>query len=45
MATTIFLSKCWKKINFSDNDVLYILGDCCDRGPDSLKNLFIYSKI
>lgn len=25
------------KIKFSDDDTLYILGDCCDRGPDSLK--------
>jgi len=31
--------KMLEKINFSDDDVLYILGDCCDRGPD------IYSKI
>ena len=29
--------KMLEKINFSDDDVLYILGDCCDRGPDSLK--------
>ena len=28
--------KMLEKINFSDDDVLYILGDCCDRGPDSL---------
>ena len=28
-------------INFSDDDVLYILGDCCDRGPDSLK-IYLY---
>ena len=30
--------KMLEKINFSDDDVLYILGDCCDRGPDSLKD-------
>lgn len=24
-----------EKINFSDEDTLYILGDCCDRGPQS----------
>ena len=30
-----------KKINFSDDDELYILGDCCDRGPDSLK-IYLY---
>ena len=30
-----------KKINFNDNDELYILGDCCDRGPDSLK-IYMY---
>ena len=41
MATTIFLSKCWKKLIFLDDDVLYILGDCCDRGPDSLK-IYLY---
>ena len=23
-----------KKINFSDNDILYILGDVVDRGPE-----------
>lgn len=32
----IFL-KMLQKIRFSSEDVLYILGDCCDRGPDSLK--------
>lgn len=26
-----------KKINFSDNDTLYILGDIVDRGPDGIK--------
>ena len=26
-----------KKIQFSDNDVLYILGDLIDRGPDGIK--------
>ena len=32
-----------KKINFNDDDELYILGDCCDRGPDSLKiYMYIY---
>ena len=33
--------KMLEKINFSDDDVLYILGDCCDRGPDSLK-IYLY---
>lgn len=28
-----------EKINFSDEDVLYVLGDCVDRGPDSIKLL------
>lgn len=29
-----------KKIHFTDDDVLYILGDCCDRGPSSLEIYF-----
>ena len=33
--------KMLEKIKFSDDDVLYILGDCCDRGPDSLK-IYLY---
>ena len=28
--------KMLEKVNFSDEDELYILGDCCDRGPQSL---------
>jgi serine/threonine protein phosphatase 1 len=28
-----------KKIDFSDDDVLYVLGDAIDRGPDSVKCL------
>lgn len=28
------------KISFNEYDLLYILGDVCDRGPDSLKILF-----
>lgn len=28
------------KISFNEYDLLYILGDICDRGPDSLKILF-----
>ena len=28
--------KMLKKINFSDNDFLYVLGDCIDRGPDGI---------
>ena len=28
-----------KKINFSDNDILYILGDVVDRGPEPIKIL------
>lgn len=28
-----------KKINFSENDELYVLGDAMDRGPDSIKVL------
>ncbi len=35
----IFL-KMLEKINFSDDDLLYILGDCCDRGPNSLDIYF-----
>lgn len=31
--------ECLKKINFSDNDFLYVLGDCIDRGPDGIKIL------
>lgn len=30
------LLKMLEKIHFSDEDELYILGDCCDRGPKSL---------
>lgn len=30
------LLKMLEKIRFSDEDELYILGDCCDRGPKSL---------
>lgn len=30
------LLKMLEKIHFSDDDELYILGDCCDRGPKSL---------
>ena len=33
--------KMLEKINFCKDDVLYILGDCCDRGPDSLK-IYLY---
>ncbi len=29
--------KMLEKIHFSDDDLLYILGDCCDRGPQSLE--------
>lgn len=28
-----------KKINFSDDDYLYVLGDCIDRGPDGISIL------
>lgn len=31
--------KMLEKINFSDNDTLYILGDAIDRGPDSMSLL------
>ena len=31
------LIKMLERINFESDDELYILGDCCDRGPDSLK--------
>ena len=34
------LLKMLEKINFSDEDELYILGDCCDRGPKSLDIYF-----
>lgn len=33
--------KMLEKINFSDEDLLYILGDCCDRGPNSL-DIYLY---
>ena len=29
--------KMLEKINFNDNDMLYILGDIVDRGPDCIK--------
>ena len=32
--------KLLETISFSENDILYIIGDICDRGPDSLKILF-----
>ena len=32
--------KLLEKISFSEFDLLYIIGDVCDRGPDSLKILF-----
>lgn len=38
------LIKLLDKIKFSDNDILYIIGDICDRGPDSLKILFYIQK-
>ena len=31
--------ECINKINFSDDDFLYVLGDCIDRGPDGIKIL------
>ena len=34
------LIKLLETISFSENDILYIIGDICDRGPDSLKILF-----
>lgn len=34
------LIKLLDKISFSEIDLLYIIGDICDRGPDSLKILF-----
>ena len=40
----VFL-KMLKKINFSDNDILYILGDVVDRGPEPIQTLqYIMSK-
>lgn len=33
-----------EKIKFSDNDRLYILGDICDRGPESLAIYFYIQK-
>ena len=33
--------KMLEKINFCEDDTLFILGDCCDRGPDSLK-IYLY---
>lgn len=35
----VFL-KLLDKIQFSDDDYMYILGDCCDRGPNSLDIYF-----
>lgn len=35
--------KMLKKIDFSENDQLYILGDICDRGPESLDIYFYIS--
>lgn len=34
------LKEMLKKIEFSSSDTLYILGDCCDRGPKSLEIYF-----
>ena len=31
--------KMLNKINFNDNDILYIIGDICDRGPSPMKIL------
>lgn len=39
----IFL-KMLEKIHFGQDDLLYILGDCCDRGPDSLDIYFFLQK-
>ena len=37
--------KILEKINFNDNDTLYILGDIVDRGPDGIKILLdIYNR-
>ena len=37
--------KMLEKINFSDSDTLYILGDIVDRGPDGIKILLdIYNR-
>ena len=36
--------KMLEKINFSNNDTLYILGDIFDRGPDGIEPLKIYKK-
>ena len=36
--------KLLEKISFSEFDLLYIIGDVCDRGPDSLKILFYIQK-
>lgn len=38
------LIKLLDKIKFSEKDILYIIGDICDRGPDSLKILFYIQK-
>lgn len=34
---TICTRKCSKKIRFSDEDMLYILGDILDRGPHPIR--------
>ena len=36
--------KMLEKINFSDSDTLYILGDVVDRGPDGIKILLDIAK-
>ena len=36
-----FFMRMLEKIDFSENDTLYILGDVADRGPDGIKT-FMY---
>ena len=36
--------KLLEKINFNQDDLLYIIGDICDRGPDTLKLIFYIQK-
>ncbi|MEI3147711.1 MAG: metallophosphoesterase [Merdibacter sp.] len=33
------MRKCWKQIDFSEKDTLYVLGDIVDRGSGSMKVL------
>jgi serine/threonine protein phosphatase 1 len=40
----IIFKRMLEKIQFSKEDTLYILGDCCDRGPESLDIYYYITK-